>query len=118
MFLKQDLMIYHKLTKEHAIALHLLSKKLRRIGKKSGWLFVSLYCKQAAASLMNAYGGDSIIHPSSPSLTRKGYPRIISAFHRKRIYKRDGVSDLLVKLYLSIFSVSKVILLATKISKI
>lgn len=51
------------------------------------------------------------------SLTRSGCPRIIPSFHRRMIYKRDDKADLLVKLYLSFFTLSKLIKLCPKISK-
>lgn len=69
---------------------------------------------------MMAYGGDEFVHPSGAlpvSLTRSGLPRIIPPHHRAMIRRRDEKSDLLVKLYLSIFSLSKVITLAKKVDK-
>ena len=51
------------------------------------------------------------------SLTRTGLPRIIPAHHRRAIRKSDSKADMLVKLYLSLFSLSRVILLAKKVSK-
>lgn len=49
--------------------------------------------------------------PHPVSLTRCGLPRIIPAFHRKKI--KEG-NDLLIKLYLSLFSVSRIILVSRK----
>lgn len=69
---------------------------------------------------MMAYGGDEFVHPSGAlqvSLTRSGLPRIIPPHHRAMIRRRDEKSDLLVKWYLSIFSLSKVITLAKKVDK-
>ncbi|KAF1856883.1 hypothetical protein Lal_00001785 [Lupinus albus] len=67
-----------------------------------GWLFCALYFKQAASSLMMAYGGDEFVHPDNAvpvSLTRSGYPRIIPSHHRRMILKKDEKADMLVKFY-------------------
>lgn len=50
----------------------------------------------------------------SVSLTRRGIPRIIPSFHRKRIAARDPV---IIQLYMSLFSVSKLIPLAPRVTK-
>ena len=90
------------------------------MGRKSGWLHVALYLKQCASCLMTAYGGyysiPSII-PVPVSLTRSGYPRIIPSFHRFMIYVKDDKADLLVKVYMSFFSLSKFIELAKKVAR-
>ncbi|QHN95457.1 NADH-ubiquinone oxidoreductase chain [Arachis hypogaea] len=57
-----------------------------------------LYLKQAASSLMMAYGGDEFVHPDNAvpvSLTRSGYPRIIPSHHRRMILKKDEKADML-----------------------
>ena len=67
-----------------------------------------------------AYGGVPFkpdLLPVPVSLTRSGYPRIIPPFHRLEIYKKNERSDLLVKVYLSFFSLATVICLAKKIDK-
>ena len=51
------------------------------------------------------------------SLTRSGYPRIIPSFHRHMIRRKDEKADRLVKLYLSIFSLSRIITLAKPVGK-
>ena len=51
------------------------------------------------------------------SLTRTGIPLIIPPNHRAMIRRRDSKADRLVKWYLSLFSFSKVITLATKVKK-
>lgn len=69
---------------------------------------------------MIAYGGDRRrpdLLPVPVSLTRSGYPRIIPSFHRQIIRRKDERADLVVKVYLSFFSLSKVICLAKKIDK-
>lgn len=92
---------------------------LRSIGmsRKSGWLFASIYCKHAAASLQTAYAGEYPIHQPFPiSLTRSGYPRIIPAYHRQVIKKGGDRADALVQMYLSFFSLTKCIPLAKRVS--
>lgn len=64
--------------------------------------FCALYLKQAASSLMMAYGGDEFVHPDNAVpvyLTRSGYPRIIPSHHRRMILKKDEKADMLVKFY-------------------
>lgn len=83
-------------------------------------IFVALYLKQCSSSLMIAYGGDHRPHgllPHPVSLTRRGMPRIIPAFHRHMIRAHDSKADLLVKWYLSLFSLYRIILLATRVRK-
>ena len=55
--------------------------------------------------------------PVPVSLTRSGYPRIIPSFHRILIYKRDDRSDQLVQLYLSLFSMYRIVEIGKKITK-
>lgn len=108
------------LTKELCIGAYLFTRAAGRIGRKSGWLHLSLYLKQCAACLQKAYGGDKSPHSLLPvpvSLTRSGYPRIIPSFHLLLMYKKDGRADRLVKIYLSFFSLAKVIQLAKRIDK-
>ncbi|KAI5383620.1 hypothetical protein KIW84_070845 [Lathyrus oleraceus] len=61
--------------------------KVVKLGRRSGWLYVALYCKQASTCFMHY---SSSTHPkrltelSVPiSLTRMGLSRIIPPFHRK-----------------------------------
>lgn len=71
-------------------------------------------------TLQMAFGGDKVdpgLLPVPISLTRTGYPTIIPAFHRAMIRKRDERAAQLVRLYLSFFSLSKIILLAKRIKK-
>ena len=88
------------------------------MGRKSGWLHVALYLKQCASCLMTAYGGEysPALLPVPVSLTRSGYPRIIPSFHRRMIYVKDDKADIVVKLYVSFFSLSKCIELAKKVN--
>lgn len=114
-----------------------------RLGWKSGWLHTALYLKQCASSrrwvffwylnkkmrfsalylkecascLQRAYGGEKFTHDALPvpvSLNRSGYPTRIPAFHRKIIMMKTSRSDTLVRLYLSFFTLSKVVLLVSK----
>lgn len=74
------------------MSIHLVAIRIIRLGRKSGWLFCALYLKQAASSLMMAYGGDKFIHPENAvpvSLTRSGLPRIIPSHHRRMILRKD-----------------------------
>ena len=48
--------------------------------------------------------------PFPVSLNRSGIPRCIPSFHRKMIMKRDVWADKLVRFYLSMFLLSKLIL--------
>lgn len=107
-------------TKEVCIAGYLFCKKVRHLVKGSGLLFTALYLKQCSSSLQTYYGGckkSPELLPVPISLTRSGCPRIIPSFHRRMIYKRDDKADPLVKLYLSFFTLSKLIKLCPKISK-
>ena len=114
------LVIQDGLSKETCVAAYLFAGSVIKLGRKSGWLHCSLYLKQCSSSLMMAYGGSfspdkSLALPVS--LTRKGYPRIIPSFHRRLIYRRDDRADQLVQIYLSFFSLSKIILLAKRITR-
>lgn len=91
-----------------------------KLGKKSGLLFLALYLKQCKVCLLQFYGGipgEAGQLPVMVSLTKSGLPRIIPSHHRRMIMRRDDKADGLVKLYLSWFSLAKVILLSKKVSK-
>lgn len=90
------------------------------LSRKSGLLFTALYLKQCGVSLQKCYGGipeQHSQHSTMVSLTRSGYPRIIPAHPRRMMRQRDEKADKLVKLYLSWFTLSKIILLAKPVSK-
>lgn len=55
--------------------------------------------------------------PPPVSLTRSGLSRIIPRFHRLWIIKRDDRADILVKLYLSFFSIYTIIEIGKRLSK-
>ena len=94
---------------------------MRAIGKGSGWLHVALYLKQCAVCLMHYYLHNNpalLCDLSVPvSLTRKGIPRIIPAYHRKVISRRDTRADQLVKIFLSVFTLAKVIKLSKRVTQ-
>lgn len=118
--IKVVLIVADGLTKEACIASYLFMKSVIRLRRKSGMLFTALYLKQCSSSLQRAYGGNphvSGLLPFPVSLTRSGYPTIIPAFHRLMIYKKDEKADLLVRMYLSFFTLSYVIELSKKVSK-
>lgn len=116
---KASLIIFDGLSKEICIAAYLFSKEVIRLVRKSGPLFTALYLKQCSSSLQMSYGTLKFKHSLLPvpiALTRTGLPRIIPSFYRMRIRRRDDRADLLVQLYLSFFSLAKLIELAPKIS--
>ena len=85
-----------------------------RFRRKGGWLNTALYLKTFWHALMVYYGGTfekETRYSVSISLSRDGIPRCIPEFHRRMIRMRDCKADRLVQLYLSFFSISKLILL-------
>jgi len=113
---KVNLIITDGLTKEHCIGAYLFACAVRRLGKKSGWLFTALYWKQCASSLQKAYGGvhtKNNLLPVKVSLTRSGSPRIIPSFNRIFMYKKDERAEL----YLSFFRLAKIVTLSKKVDK-
>lgn len=114
------LIISGRLTKESCISAFLFAKAVCRLSRKSGLLFTALYLKQFKARLQQYYGGipkEKSLLPVMVSLTGSGIPRIIPPYHRKMSMRKDSKADSLVKWYLSLFSLSKVILLSKSLSK-
>lgn len=69
---------------------------------------------------MIAFGGDyqkPSLLPVPVSLTRRGLPRIIPSFHRKRIMRGGSEAESIVQMYLSFFSLYRIVLQAKKIKK-
>ncbi len=69
---------------------------------------------------MIAFGGDyqkPSLLPVPVSLTRRGLPRIIPAFHSRMIIQGGDKADNLVLMYLSFFSIYIRVLIAKKIDK-
>lgn len=102
-------------TKEWCIATYLFWRASTKLSSKSGYLFLALYYKQARVCLQRFTAGDSKPSSMAPSVscTRAGIPRIIPSFHRKKIKEGDLK---IIRLYLSLFSLSNLIPLAKKIS--
>lgn len=118
--LKTTLVLSGRLSCEIGISAYLFAKEVIRLYRKSGALHCALYLKQCSSSLQSAYGG--VTHkpgllPVQVSLTRSGYPRLIPAHHRRMIYRRDAKADMLVRLYLSWFSLSKLVRLSKRVSR-
>lgn len=114
MFRKLTLLLTDGLTKEFCISVHLFGKAIWTLGRKSGWLFAALYLKQARVALQRYVAQDSIPELSVyVSLTKSGIPRIIPSFHRARLRRGDLR---IIKLYMSLFSLSKFIALAAKVT--
>lgn len=90
------------------------------LGRKLEDVALYLNLKLCAASLQKAYAGDKVkpeLLPVPVSLTRSGYPRIIPLNHRRLILRKDDRADIFVQLYLSFFSLSKIIVLAKRVRK-
>ncbi|DAB41749.1 RNA-dependent RNA polymerase [Humulus lupulus mitovirus 1] len=103
-------------TLEVAIASISFARKCKHLAKQSGLLFTALYLKQCSVCLQQYYARCTPIEGDSlavyVSLSKSGIPRIIPRHHRNQIGVRDARSDYLVKLYLSWFSVNKIVKLA------
>lgn len=113
LFNKAQLCIFGNLTKENCIAIYLFCKEVRRLYRSSGAIYTGQYLKVVAIKLMTFVGGKPEYRHAPPtkvrvSLTRAGIPRIIPPFHRRAIRMRRD--DRLVKLYLSLCSLSKLIM--------
>lgn len=114
---KVQLCIYGRFFKEHCKAIYLFTRWISKARKRSGWLNVALYLKTSAVCLQRFDGGEFDKHQPLPfpvSLTRSGLPRCIPTFHRRLIAERTDRSENLVRMYLSFFSLYKVILIGKK----
>lgn len=96
----------------------IMAKAIIQLVRKSGLLFTALYLKQCSAYLCRFYGMDSNITISGPKvkLNRKGLPVIIPFHHRHIIMSRNERADYLVKLYLSWFSINRLVKLSKPIN--
>lgn len=86
-------------------------------GRKGGWLATSIYLKACSSCLIKYYGGQFDRHCELPypvSLTRTGIPRCIPSFHRAMIRRRDTKAGQIVKFYLSLFSISRLVVIQKK----
>lgn len=118
LLLRVPLVISSSLSTEVGLAVVYFVRKVYRLKQKG--LTTALYLKQCKVSLQRYYADsyDRRLALSVPvSLTRSGLPRIIPSIIRRKIMKRDENADRLVKLYLSWFSVSKIIALAPRLSR-
>lgn len=100
-----QLIMLDGLTKEYSIASYLIAKRIIHLGRKSGWLFVSLYLKQCSATLMSFRGSKFPVSRelSVPvRLTLSGIPHIIPSYHRRMILRRDKKSDEVIRFFLYI----------------
>lgn len=118
--LRVPLIISGVLSREVGLAAVLFVREVIRLKRKSGLLFVALYLKQCGVCLQRYYAGsyqkgDSI--SVSVSLTRCGIPKIIPSVLRKHVRARSDRGDIIVKLYLSWFSLAKLVELAPRVSK-
>lgn len=107
------------LTREVGLAAIAFVRFVRRLQRKSGYLFTALYLKQCAVCLQRYYAESTAnTSLSCPvSLTRSGLPRCIPAVLRKVIASRSSRADLLVKLYLSWFGLAKLIAVAPRMRR-
>lgn len=100
------------------MAAYLIAKNLRTKVRNMGFLGTLLYLKQCSVCLMSVYGGSTRVELSCPvSLTGSGYPRIIPPFHRRKIYRKDATADSLVRFYLTVFALGRIIPCAKPVSK-
>lgn len=121
LLIKAGLVASGRLTSEVGIASISVAREIGRLKRGSGLLFVALYFKQCGVALQRYYGGHPIQRgesfPVSISLTRAGLPTRIPSVHRKVIRLGGERADRMVKLYLSWFSVCRILQLAKPISK-
>ncbi|GMN74458.1 hypothetical protein TIFTF001_052379, partial [Ficus carica] len=105
------------LSVEVGLAMVLFIKQIQHLRKKSGLLYTALYLKQCSVALQRAYAGNPIDSSASVSvsLTRSGYPRIIPVRHI--ISCHSDRSDYLVRLYLSWFGLSRIIVIGKPVTK-
>lgn len=105
---------------EEVICSLVVARRVAALVRKSGLLFTSLYLKQCAVHLQQYYAGSTIRVGKSAvnvSLSRQGIPSIIPSHHRHCIARRGDRGHHLVRLYLSWFSLCRIVKLAKKPSK-
>lgn len=117
---KVQLVIFRSLTKERCIAVYLFVRWVMRFSRKSGWLYTSIDFQAFGHALQVSYGGDFDKHlryATWISLSRSGIPTCIPVHHRRVISGKGSRGDVLVRFYLSLFSISKLVLLVPKRAK-
>lgn len=119
LFSKVPLIATGRLSVEVGLAMVPFIRKVFHLKRDSGLMFTALYFKQCSVALQRAYSGNRIDSPASVSvsLTRSGFPRIIPTRHRHIIQCGNDRSDYLVRLYLSWFSLSRIIVIGKPITK-
>jgi hypothetical protein len=108
--------------RESAVVSLVLARKVIELYRHMGALSTSLYLKQCSVSLMRYYAGSSkeVLHSmagASIALNRAGLPKLIPVHHRHIIMAGGERADYLVRLYLSWFSVCRIVKLAKPVSK-
>lgn len=107
--------------RESMVVCCVLARKVIVMCRSMGCLSTSLYLKQCSVSLMRFYAGSAreCLHTmsgASVSLSRAGIPVIIPKHHRSLIRAGGARGDYLVRLYLSLFSICRIVRLAKPIS--
>lgn len=105
-------------SKGHCIALYSMSTRIISIARKSGLLFTGMYLKQVSFMLQWYVGGEKDKRPTMSvfiSLTRSGIPRFIPPIYRKRL--RGEVDPIVVKIVLSVCTLSRLILICPRSKK-
>lgn len=107
---------------ESGVVSFLLAKRVLHMVRRSGLLFTALYLKQCSTALMKYYASgrrcmDKNWSGTYVSLSRAGIPTITPYHHRHIIQNGGERADRLVRLYLSLFSICRVVKLAKPISK-
>lgn len=105
-----------RLSRGHCLAVFAMSREIVRIYRKSGPLFLGLYLKQVHHLVLWYVGGDRTQRPSMKtyvSCSRSGLPRFIPPAYRK-VIKAGVDSDGVVKIVLSVCSLSKLLLVPPK----
>nr|CAH2951233.1 RNA-dependent RNA polymerase [Chinese swamp cypress mitovirus]CAI5383941.1 RNA-dependent RNA polymerase [Chinese swamp cypress mitovirus] len=115
LFSKIQVAAFGSLCKERSIATYLFSKELYRLYKSSGALFLGLYLKTCHTILVRFAAREQfVLQPVFVSCNKSGIPRIIPSFHRIDLIRRDTKSDNLIRFYLSLFSIYKIIVILNR----
>lgn len=116
--IRMHLIVAGRYTFEGCVISLVMAKAIIQLVRKSGLLFTALYLKQCSAYLCRFYGKDTNITISGPKvkLNRKGLPVIIPFHHRHIIMSRNERADYLVKLYLSWFSINRLVKLSKPVN--
>lgn len=119
LILQVPLIVSLRLNTEIGLAAVNFSRIVFRQSRKSGLLHTALYFKQCSTSLQRYYAGcycksDSL--SCVVGLTRSGIPTVIPKYIRKIIRRRDDRADTWVRIYLSWFTIARMIELAPKVS--